>query len=204
MNPINSINLPLMEAFYTLQGEGFHAGTPAYFIRLAGCDVACHWCDVKESWDAKLHEIVAIEDILKKALAEKSRFAVITGGEPVMYDLSELCNNLQSNNFYLAIETSGAYPLSGVWNWICLSPKKNRPPKEEYYHKAHELKVVVYNKHDLIWAEEHAAKVNNNCHLYLQAEWSKRNEITPLLVEYIKSNPKWKLSIQSHKYIAIP
>lgn len=204
MNQITTEKLPLMEAFYTLQGEGFHSGTPAYFIRLAGCDVGCHWCDVKESWDANQHEIVSIESILSNAKKHESRFAVITGGEPVMYNLDSLCSKLRESDYYLALETSGAYPLSGVWNWICLSPKKRMAPKGEYYSKAHELKVVIYNQHDLKWAEEHAAKVNNNCHLYLQPEWSKTDEITPLLVEYIKSNPKWKLSIQSHKYISIP
>ncbi len=193
-----------MEAFYTLQGEGFQAGRAAYFIRLGGCDIGCHWCDVKESWDANLHPSLSIESIVKKACQHKSRFAVITGGEPLMYELTPLCNQLVKNNFELAIETSGAYPLSGKWHWICLSPKKNKAPLPEIYEKANELKIIIYNNDDFKWAEEHASKVNKNCKLYLQVEWSKRETMTPKLIEYIKQNPQWSISVQSHKYLNIP
>lgn len=204
MTNSSRVSLPIMESFYTLQGEGYHQGKAAFFIRLAGCDVGCHWCDVKESWNAGDHKSQTIEQITTGARNHNAKFAVITGGEPVMYELGPLCDSLIQEKFYLAIETSGAYPLSGTWHWICLSPKKTMPPKAEYYDKANELKVVVYNKNDIKWAEEHAAKVNKNCKLYLQAEWSNREIITPILIDYIKQNPKWNLSIQSHKYIDIP
>ena len=193
-----------MEAFYTLQGEGYHSGKAAYFIRLGGCDVGCHWCDVKESWEAENHPQVAIDEIAKEAELSDCRFSVITGGEPFMYNLDELCQQLSFKGFELAVETSGAYPLSGKWHWICLSPKKSKPPLAEFYAEADELKIIIYNKSDFKWAEEHAAKVNKNCKLYLQVEWSKRNEMTPLLIEYIKRNPKWSISVQSHKYLNIP
>ena len=196
--------LPIMEAFYTLQGEGFHQGRAAYFIRLGGCDVGCHWCDVKESWNADLHPLTKISDLVIQAKSSECNFVVITGGEPVMYDLSQLTQELHKEGIELAIETSGAYPLSGQWHWICLSPKKNKPPLEEYYSKANELKVIIYNKNDFKWAEEHAAKVNSNCKLYLQVEWSKRNKLNEELIAYIKNNPKWRISTQSHKYLDIP
>jgi organic radical activating enzyme len=196
--------LPIMERFYTLQGEGFHTGRAAYFIRLGGCDVGCHWCDVKESWDASAHPQLSIEQISNEALQERARFAVITGGEPVMYNLNSLCSQLIENGFELAIETSGAHPLSGKWHWICLSPKKRKVPLEEYYEKANELKVIIYNKSDFKWAEEHAKRVNKNCHLYLQVEWSKRDEMTPFIIDYVKQHPQWKISIQTHKYLNIP
>lgn len=195
---------PIMESFYTLQGEGFHQGRAAYFIRLGGCDVGCHWCDVKESWDAGLHKNVDIDQLLTMTQKTKTDFVVVTGGEPVMYNLLPLTELFQKNNLTLAIETSGAYPLSGNWHWICLSPKKNAPPKLEYYSKASELKVIIYNNDDFKWAEEHAAKVNPNARLYLQAEWSKKEKMTPIIIDYIKENPKWQLSIQSHKYVNIP
>jgi organic radical activating enzyme len=200
----NLVELPIMEAFYTLQGEGKHVGRPAYFIRLGGCDVGCHWCDVKESWDADLHENQSCEHIVEGAILHPSRFAVITGGEPVMYQLDELCAALIEKKFELAIETSGAYPLSGTWHWICLSPKRRKPPLEEYYSQANELKVIIFNKADFEWAEDHAKKVNKNCKLYLQVEWSKRDELTPLIIEYIKQNPQWNISVQTHKYLNIP
>ena len=204
MSTTSETAYPLMEAFYTLQGEGYHSGKPAYFIRLAGCDVGCHWCDVKESWDAGLHKITSIEDIVSGAMAHPSKFAVITGGEPLMHDLTELTNNLIEKKCELAIETSGAYSLSGTWHWICLSPKKFKAPREEFYAVANELKVIIFNKSDFKWAEEHAAKVNKNCKLYLQVEWSKRDELTPLLIEYVKQNPQWRISVQTHKYLDIP
>lgn len=196
--------LPIMEAFYTLQGEGFQSGRAAYFIRLGGCDVGCHWCDVKESWDAQLHPMTEIANIVKQAKQHQSRFAVITGGEPLMYQLDELCDQLIAANFELAIETSGAHPLSGKWHWICLSPKKNKSPLPEIYQQANELKIIIYNNDDFQWAEEHANKVNKNCKLYLQVEWSKRETMTPKLIEFIKKNPKWSISVQSHKYLNIP
>lgn len=204
MLTISETAYPLMEAFYTLQGEGYHSGKPAYFIRLAGCDVGCHWCDVKESWDAGLHKITSIEDIVSGAMAYPSKFAVITGGEPLMHDLTELTNSLIEKKYELAIETSGAYSLSGRWHWICLSPKKFKAPREEFYAVVNELKVIIFNKSDFKWAEEHAAKVNKNCKLYLQVEWSKRDELTLLLIEYVKQNPQWRISVQTHKYLDIP
>ena len=204
MKTQDQISLPLMEAFYTLQGEGFQSGRAAYFIRIGGCDIGCHWCDVKESWEAKNHPNTSIDTIVKNATSFPTKFIVITGGEPLMYNLNYLCENLIKNNFELAIETSGAYPFSGKWHWFCLSPKRNKPPLEENYSNANELKVIIYNKSDFKWAEEHACKVNNNCKLYLQVEWSKREELTPLIIDYIKQNPKWRISVQSHKYLDIP
>ena len=204
MLTISETAYPLMEAFYTLQGEGYHSGKPAYFIRLAGCDVGCHWCDVKESWDAGLHKITSIEDIVSGAMAHPSKFAVITGGEPLMHNLTELTDSLIEKKYELAIETSGAYSLSGRWHWICLSPKKFKAPREEFYAVVNELKVIIFNKSDFKWAEEHAAKVNKNCKLYLQVEWSKRDELTLLLIEYVKQNPQWRISVQTHKYLDIP
>lgn len=198
------VKLPIMESFYTLQGEGYHQGKAAHFIRIAGCDVGCHWCDVKESWDRNQHNEIEIGDLLKDAQQSECKFIVITGGEPVMYNLEALTGQFVENGYYLALETSGAYSLSGSWHWICLSPKKNKAPLEEYYERAHELKVVVYNRDDIRWAEEHAKKVNKNCKLYLQAEWSKRDKISPILIDYIKKNPQWSLSMQSHKYLDIP
>lgn len=195
--------LPLMEAFYTIQGEGFHKGTAAYFIRLGGCDVGCHWCDVKESWDAKKHPPTPVEDIVKEAV-KFSDTIVITGGEPLMWDMEPLTFLLKQKNIKTHIETSGAYPLSGHWDWICLSPKKNMLPKEEIYSKAHELKVIVYNKDDFRFAEEQAHKVNENCILYLQPEWSRREKVIPLIVDYVMQNPRWKVSLQTHKYLNIP
>ena len=196
--------LPLMEEFYTIQGEGFNTGKAAYFIRIGGCDVGCHWCDVKESWDATLHPLTKTETIIEHVLESKTPAVVVTGGEPLIYNLVHLTELLKQNNIQTYIETSGAYPLSGNWDWICLSPKKTMLPKEENYSAAHELKIIVFNKHDFIWAEEQAAKVGKHCFLYLQPEWSKRNEITPLIVEYVKQNPKWMISLQTHKYIDIP
>lgn len=196
--------LPLMEEFYTIQGEGFNTGKAAYFIRIGGCDVGCHWCDVKESWDATLHPLTKTETIIEHVLESKTPAVVVTGGEPLIYNLVYLTELLKQNNIQIYIETSGAYSLSGNWDWICLSPKKTMLPKEENYSAAHELKIIVFNKHDFIWAEEQAAKVGKDCFLYLQPEWSKRNEITPLIVEYVKQNPKWMISLQTHKYIDIP
>lgn len=196
--------VPLMEEFPTLQGEGYHNGRFSYFIRIAGCDVGCHWCDVKESWPADAHPIVNYNSIRDNARKSGASFIVVTGGEPFMYNMDALCQILVEDKHELAVETSGAYPLTGSWHWICLSPKKNKPPLAEFYEKANELKVIIYNKDDLKWAEMHASKVNTNCKLYLQVEWSKREENTQIILDYIKENPQWKLSLQTHKYIGIP
>lgn len=195
--------LPLMEEFYTIQGEGFHKGTAAYFIRIGGCDVGCHWCDVKESWNADLHPATSIGSIVKNA-ASYSDTIVVTGGEPLMWNMAPLTGALKQKQLQTHIETSGAYELTGTWDWICLSPKKNKLPRGEVYSRANELKVIVYNKHDLIFAEEQAALVNENCILYLQPEWSVREKVTPFIVDYIMQNAKWKVSLQTHKYLNIP
>lgn len=196
--------LPVMEAFYTLQGEGFHQGRAAYFIRLGGCDVGCVWCDVKESWDESAHPKLDISDIVSEAAKYPGRLAVITGGEPLLHQLDGLTTALQAQGFETNIETSGSSPLSGHWNWICLSPKKFKAPVPEIVPLANELKVVVFNKHDFAWAESFAEKASPQCKLYLQPEWSKAAEVTPLIVDYIKSHPQWELSLQVHKYINVP
>lgn len=195
--------LPVMEAFYSLQGEGFHQGRAAYFIRLGGCDVGCFWCDVKESWNASAHPHVRVEDVVKQAACQPARLAVVTGGEPLLHDLYELTERLHAAGFEANIETSGSSPLSGEWDWICLSPKKFKPPLPGILPLANELKVVIFNKHDFAWAEKYAAEVSPNCKLYLQPEWSKAELITPLMVDYIKDNPKWQLGLQAHKYINV-
>ncbi|MBV6639582.1 MAG: radical SAM protein [Cyclobacteriaceae bacterium] len=193
-----------MESFLTLQGEGFHTGKLAYFIRLGGCDVGCVWCDVKESWEAEKHPMSSVTDIIESAVGSKSEITVITGGEPLMYDLSYLTDELKLSGLKTHIETSGVYPLTGQWDWVCFSPKKFKEPQEEFYYKSDELKVIVFNKSDLKWAEEHAQKMQNNALLYLQPEWSKREAVTPLIIDYIKQNPKWRISLQVHKYMNIP
>lgn len=195
--------LPLMEAFYTIQGEGFHKGTAAYFIRVGGCDVGCHWCDVKESWNAEIHPPTAIEEIVNQAV-KYSKTIVITGGEPLMWNLFPLTELLKENGIKTHIETSGAYPLTGVWDWICLSPKKNKLPKEEILKKADELKMIIYNKHDFLFAQEMAEKVSEHCILYLQPEWSKKDKMIPEIVDFVMKNPHWKVSLQTHKYMNIP
>ena len=195
--------LPLMEEFYTIQGEGFHTGTAAYFIRIGGCDVGCHWCDVKESWNAELHPPTGIDLIVNNA-SKYSKTVVVTGGEPLMWDMSALTKSLKDNNLNVHIETSGAYPLSGTWDWICLSPKKNKLPTQTVYDNADELKVIIHNKHDFMFAEEQAEKVNYKAILFLQPEWSKKEEMTPLIVDYVMNNPKWRVSLQTHKYLNIP
>lgn len=201
--PVKS-KLPVMEAFYTLQGEGAHQGRAAYFIRLGGCDVGCVWCDVKESWDASKHPVIAIEDIVAKASAYPGRLAVITGGEPLLHNLDLLTEALHKQGFETNMETSGSSPISGHWDWICFSPKKFKAPLTEVIEKANELKVVIFNKHDFKWAETYAAQVPSDCLLYLQPEWDKASEMTPLILEYIKENPQWRLSLQVHKYLNIP
>lgn len=194
--------LPLMEEFYTIQGEGFHKGTAAYFIRVGGCDVGCHWCDVKESWNPALHPPTDILKIVENAASHKT--VIITGGEPLMYDMGPLTQLLKDRGVHVHIETSGAYKLSGHWDWICLSPKKMKLPTPEIYAVASELKMIVFNKDDFRFAEEQAAKVNGNCLLYLQPEWSKREKMIPLIVDYVMQNPQWKVSLQTHKYLNIP
>ena len=193
-----------MEMFYSLQGEGFHQGRAAFFIRLAGCDVGCVWCDVKESWDASKHPTLSIEEIVAAAKAHPGRLAIITGGEPLLYNLDSLTTVLKAAGFETNIETSGSSPMSGHWDWICLSPKKFKAPLEENISLASELKVVVFNKHDFDWAETYAKQVSPSCKLYLQPEWDKAAQITPLVIDYIKANPQWELSAQLHKYIQVP
>ena len=197
-------SLPLMEDFCTLQGEGRYTGHAAYFIRLGGCDVGCVWCDVKDSWDASKHPLVSTEVMAEAVVSSGVKIAVITGGEPLMHDLGVLTTQLHEQGIRTHIETSGAHPLSGSWDWICLSPKKFKAPLKEVLDAADELKVVVYNKSDFKWAEEHALMVSDDCLLYLQPEWSMSSAMTPLIVDYIKENPRWILSLQTHKYISIP
>jgi len=202
--PDDGTLLPLMEEFYTIQGEGFHTGKAAYFIRLGGCDVGCHWCDVKESWDAELHALTAADVIVDHASQHPSKAVVVTGGEPLIYNLDYLTGQLQQKGIKTFVETSGAYPLSGSWDWICLSPKKFKGPTMSVAEKADELKVIVFNKSDFEWAEQHAKLVGPNCKLYLQPEWSRSKEMTPLIVEYVMNNPHWEISLQTHKYLNIP
>ena len=197
------IMLPLMEEFYTIQGEGFHKGTAAYFIRIGGCDVGCHWCDVKESWDAEVHPPTHVGQIVENAV-KYSKTVVVTGGEPLTWNMTELTEGLKKKDCSIHIETSGAYDLTGSWDWICLSPKKIKLPKPGIYPLANELKVIIFNKHDFKFAEEQAAEVSEDCILYLQPEWSNREKMMPLIVDYVMKNPKWKVSLQTHKYLNIP
>ena len=193
-----------MEAFYTLQGEGYHQGKAAYFIRLGGCGVGCVWCDVKESWDAEKFKKFKIESLTFKVKQTPAQIVVITGGEPLMHNLDELTKELQHAGLKTHIETSGSSPLSGNWDWICLSPKKFKAPLPEILQKADELKVVIFNKSDFNWAEKYAAFVTPDCKLYLQPEWEKALIVTPMIIDYIKANPQWELSLQIHKYINVP
>lgn len=205
-------SLPVMEHFYTLQGEGFHQGRAAYFIRLGGCDVGCVWCDVKESWDANAHPKKTIDEIVNLVVengappqqGNKAGLVVITGGEPLMHDLTNLTAALQQKGYETNIETSGAHPLSGTWDWICLSPKKFKAPLPQVVPFANELKVVVFNQSDFKWAEDYASMVSPHCKLFLQPEWDKAASVTPLIIEYIKQHPQWELSLQIHKYINVP
>jgi organic radical activating enzyme len=197
-------HLPLMEEFYTIQGEGFNTGQAAYFIRLGGCDVGCHWCDVKESWDASLHPLTPIQDIVDKASSFPAKAVVITGGEPLLYNLEPLCSMLHEQGIRIFLETSGAYPVSGSFDWICVSPKKFKSPRKDMLAIADELKVIVFNKQDFDWAEQHASFLKTNCLQYLQPEWSKSTVLMPEIVEFVKMNPQWKISLQTHKYMHIP
>ncbi|MBN8654000.1 MAG: 7-carboxy-7-deazaguanine synthase QueE [Cytophagales bacterium] len=193
-----------MEDFYTIQGEGFHQGRAAYFIRLGGCEVRCVWCDVKDSWDVNAHPKIAVDVIADKAKASGTEICVITGGEPSMHNLQALTDVLKDKSLRTHIETSGAYPITGTWDWICFSPKKFKPPHPSVAAQAHELKVVVFHKSDFAWAEDFAKQVGPECKLYLQPEWSKENDILPQLIEYVKKNPQWQISLQVHKYMNIP
>lgn len=195
--------LPLMEDFYTLQGEGFYQGSAAYFVRLAGCDVGCHWCDVKDSWEADKYPMTSVAEIVRRADDTMATIVVVTGGEPLLYDLTGLTEELQKAGLQTNIETSGSSPITGKWDWFCLSPKKFKMPVQEAYKAADELKMIIFNKSDFQFAEEQAALVGEDCMLYLQPEWDKHEEMTPLIVEYIKDNPQWQLSLQLHKYLGI-
>ncbi len=199
-----TVSLPVMETFYSIQGEGANAGKAAYFIRLAGCDVGCHWCDVKDSWDIAKHPLISIEELVAGAMKHPSRNVIITGGEPLQHDLNALCWALATNGFNIWLETSGAFPLSGEFDWICLSPKKFKTPLDEVYALADELKVVVFNKTDFKWAEENAKKVKPGCRLYLQPEWDQKETVLPLVIDYVKAHPQWSISLQNHKYIHVP
>ena len=196
-------SLPVMEFFYTIQGEGFHMGKASYFIRIGGCNVGCHWCDVKESWDAQAHPLISTTNIVRNAL-KYSEMVVVTGGEPLMWDMTILTKELKENNKKIHIETSGAYELTGNWDWICLSPKKQMKPLDKIYKKVDELKVIIYNNDDFKFAEDQAKKISSKAHLFLQPEWENREKMMPIMVDYIKKNPKWKISLQTHKYLNIP
>ena len=201
--PVQTL-LPLMEDFYTIQGEGSYQGHAAYFVRLGGCDVGCVWCDVKESWDASAHPLTSIQEITHRAKASGTPTVVVTGGEPLMYDLTLLTKALKDSGLRTHIETSGVYPVTGSWDWICFSPKKFKAPHPSIYSRADELKIIVYNKSDFQWAEQFRESVNKECELFLQPEWSKEKEMLPLIVDYVKAHPRWKISLQIHKYMNIP
>ncbi len=192
-----------MESFYSIQGEGFHSGKPAYFIRLSGCDVNCHWCDVKESWEISKEQYTSIDDIVNEVIKTSTDLVVITGGEPLMHDLSDLTKALKSEGKNIHIETSGTHPITGDFDWICFSPKKFKKPLEIFFSISDELKIIIYNKSDLQWAEELSHKVNKNTQLIMQPEWSREELISPLILEYIKLNPKWRISVQTHKYLNV-
>ena len=196
--------LPLVEEFYTIQGEGYHTGKAAYFIRIGGCDVGCSWCDTKFSWNPSLHPVVPAEQIVEHVIAQPAAAVVVTGGEPLMVNMDYLTGMLKREGIETFLETSGAYPLTGTWDWICLSPKRNAPPVEELFKKAHELKVIIASEEDLDWAIKNGERVDAGCKLYLQPEWSQREVILPLIIEFAKENPQWMISLQSHKYMRIP
>ncbi len=195
--------LPIMESFHTIQGEGCFTGQSAYFIRLGGCDVGCHWCDVKESWNMSEFDWVPVKQLVDEAGESAAEIVVITGGEPLMFDLSILTEKIREAGLRPHIETSGVHPLTGNWKWICFSPKKFKEPNDEFYQKSHELKIVIYNRHDIQWAKKQGERMNGYAKLYLQPEWSKAKEVTPLIVEFVKQEPKWRISLQTHKYMDI-
>ena len=199
---LNGSSLPLMESFYTIQGEGYHKGSAAYFIRIGGCDIGCHWCDIKESWDVEKFPLVNVKSIVDK-VKKNSNKVVITGGEPLIYNMNPLTKKLKQLNISTHLETSGAYELTGYWDWICLSPKKNKLPINNIYSIANELKIIIYNKNDFLFAENLAKNTNPDCKLYLQPEWSKREKVMPLIVNYVLKNNHWKVSLQTHKYLNV-
>lgn len=201
---LHTETLPVMEHFYTLQGEGAYSGVAAYFIRLGGCDVGCFWCDVKDSWDAEIHPKYSVDEITNWPLQAHAKTVVITGGEPLMHNLDAITQSLQSQGIRTHIETSGAHPISGHWDWVTFSPKKFKEPLSPIYNQAHELKIIVYNKHDFEFAEKYAALVNPACQLYLQPEWDKSEEMLPLIIDYVKAHPQWRISLQTHKFLNIP
>jgi len=196
--------LPIMEEFYSLQGEGYHTGKAAYFLRLGGCNVGCFFCDIKESWDASKHQLTVTDEVIERIIANPSRAVVVTGGEPMLYDLSYFCHRLREASVSLYLETSGSEPISGEWDWICLSPKKNHPPKQEALSKANELKVIIFDDSDFLWAEENAGKVKKECILILQPEWSNASNMMQKIVNYVFVHPQWRVMLQSHKYMHIP
>jgi 7-carboxy-7-deazaguanine synthase len=196
--------LPVVEEFYSVQGEGYNTGKAAYFIRLGGCDIGCSWCDSRYSWNQDLHPLISVENIVSKVLNSNADSAVVTGGEPLMWNLDLLCSILKQNNIYTFIETSGSYGLSGIWDWICLSPKRNMPPSEEICRQANELKIIVENETDFIWAEKYRNIVSADCRLYLQPEWSRFEKVIPEIVDYVKRFPFWNISLQAHKFMHIP
>ena len=215
MNPLQETNLkiaseldgtllPIMEQFYTVQGEGYHQGKASYFIRTAGCNVGCHWCDIKDSWDAAEYPLINVEEIAKEASRYPMKIAVVTGGESMMFNMKPLTEALENRGLKRHVETSGAYPISGTWDWICLSPKKFKAPLDSNLKVANELKVVIYNRSDFKWAQMHAAKVHPDCKLYIQPEWNKAYQMMPEIVDFIKTNPQWHISLQIHKYMNIP
>ena len=197
-------SLPLVEEFFTIQGEGFNTGKAAWFIRLGGCDVGCSWCDSRFTWNPDIHPLEETDRIVEKAIGSGTDSVVVTGGEPLTWNLDYLCKGLKSRGMRTFIETSGAYPLSGEWDWICLSPKRNMPPLEEICSKADELKVIVAGEDDFVWAEKYRGMVGETCHLFLQPEWSRYEKVIPAIVDYVKKNPSWKVSLQSHKFMHIP
>jgi 7-carboxy-7-deazaguanine synthase len=201
---MEGLRIPVMEQFLTLQGEGFHTGLASWFIRVGGCDVGCHWCDVKESWDPEIHPLTSVDDITPQFSTSSPGVVVITGGEPLMWNMDPLTRRIKSFGHRTHLETSGAYPLTGTWDWICLSPKKNMKPLSEIYEHCNELKVIVYNAHDLQFAREQAAAFRKGTHLFLQPEWSVREKMIPLIIQFVLENPQWKISLQTHKYLGIP
>lgn len=201
MSNVNS--LPVMETFYTVQGEGAYTGSPAFFIRLAGCDVGCTWCDVKESWNADLHPKIDVDDLVQMAVQSGTSICVITGGEPMMHDLTALTHKIQLAGIRTHLETSGVYQISGTWDWITFSPKKFKQPESGIYQIAHELKVIVFHPSDIPWAAEHATKTNKDCKWYLQPEWEKKDKMQPLILDFIRKNTNWRISVQTHKYLGV-
>ena len=200
----NGIEIPLMESFYSIQGEGYYSGHSAYFLRVGGCDVGCHWCDVKESWDAKKHPLTKVDNIIIEIKKVNPDTVVVTGGEPLMWNMSYLTNSIKSLGIKLHLETSGSYELTGEWDWICLSPKKLQKPIFSILSIANELKVIVQNNHDFKWAEEQRKLVSDKCHLYLQPEWKNKDKVTPLIIKYVMDHYEWKISLQTHKILGLP